>query len=461
MVRNPFLHVFDNGFFSFASFLKRCLIVSFLFILAAIDNMGKKELLDAIEGDRDSHIAFLQALLQAPSPNPPGDTRKAAQVVIEYLERYGLATSTLAAKLDLPNVVSDFEGGAGPGPRVVMNGHLDVFPVSDSDSWTHGPWSGHNDGTYLYGRGAVDMKAGTAASVIAYRYLHQYRQHLKGTLALTAVSDEETGGKFGARLLLDQDGNKSRWRGDVMINAEPGGMQSIRFGEKGTLRLTFIIQTVGAHGAYLHLGEGANRIATRLATALLKIEDIVPPDTPKSIVEHLKKPSVRSVIDECMGAGASALVLKPTVNIGTLHGGIKVNMIPSNCVMETDIRLPIGLTKELVLDHIHRILADFPQVELQVQEAASNPPSHCPPDHPMLQALARNAKDITGREPVSIPSLGATDTKHWRYLGIPAYVFGPSPTSMASTDERVLISEFIDVIMTHAGAAWDYLKGSE
>ena len=48
------------------------------------------------------------------------------------------------------------------------------------------------------------MKAGTAASIIAYTYLFQYRSHLKGSLGLCAVSDEETGGKFGARFLLEQ-----------------------------------------------------------------------------------------------------------------------------------------------------------------------------------------------------------------------------------------------------------------
>ncbi|KAI9742646.1 MAG: hypothetical protein M1818_003787 [Claussenomyces sp. TS43310] len=421
--------------------------------------MAKQALLAAIDGDRDKHVAFLQAFLRAPSPNPPGDTVGAAKVLCDYLRDCEISPSVIGPKTNMANVVSDFVGGAGPGPRVVMNGHMDVFPVSDGDSWTHSPWSGHNDGVHLYARGAVDMKAGTAASVIAYSYLHQRRKQLKGSLALTAVSDEETGGKWGSRWLLDQDGENSRWRGDCMINAEPGGMQTIRFGEKGSLRLTFIIRTPGAHGAYLHLSEGANRVATRLAAALLSVEDIVPPDTPESIVKHLQRADVRAVIDECMGPGAANLAAKPTLNIGTMHGGVKVNMIPELCTMETDIRLPIGLTKELVLDHIHDILKSFPEVELQVQDAASNPASHCPPDHPLLKAIAKNAKEVTGREPLGIPSLGATDTKFWRYLGIPAYVYGPSPASMASKDERVLISEFIDVIKTHACAVWEYLEG--
>jgi succinyl-diaminopimelate desuccinylase len=421
----------------------------------------KRELLASIEADRESHIAFLQAFIQAPSPNPPGDTTQAAEVIRNYLHDRGASTRILGPKAHLPNVVSDFNGLSGSGPRVVMNGHMDVFPVGadDGDNWTHGPWSGFNDGKHIYGRGAVDMKAGTAASCIAYTYLHERRKHLKGSLALTAVSDEETGGKWGSRWLLDQDGEKSPWRGDCMINAEPSGLQSIRFGEKGTLRLTFTIRTPGAHGAYLHLSEGANRVAARLITALTSVEDIIPPHIPDSIKEHVEKPEVRAVMDEIMGKGAADIALKPTLNIGTLHGGLKVNMIPDLCIMEADIRLPIGLTADLVLTHIRSLLRGFPEVELQVQEAASNPASYCAIDHPLLTSIADNAENVTGRKPLGIPSLGATDCKFWRYVGVPAYSFGVSPETMAARDERVVIEEFLAVVRTHALAIWDYLGG--
>lgn len=76
------------------------------------------------------------------------------------------------------------------------------------------------------------MKAGLAASIIAYTYLHRYRSHLSGNIALCAVSDEETGGKYGTKYLLEDP----RWCGDFMVNAEPGGTDTIRFAEKGTLR---------------------------------------------------------------------------------------------------------------------------------------------------------------------------------------------------------------------------------
>jgi len=422
-----------------------------------LTRMSKKELLAAIEVDKGSHIAFLQSFLRAKSPNPPGDTREASKVVQDYLHAHNINTEIVAPREDLPNIVSDFDGGNGQGPRLVMNGHMDVFPVGDGKGWTRDPWSGDivDGGKRLHGRGGVDMKAGTAASIIAFAYLNSHKEHLSGSVALTVVSDEETGGKWGSRYLLENYGQ--RWRGDCMINAEPGGLQSIRFGEKGTLRLTFAITTPGAHGAYLNRDEGANRIAARLINRLLSIEDMEPKDMPASLREHLQKSDVREIIDEIMDAGAADMMIRPTVNIGTLHGGLKVNMIPGNCVFETDIRLPIGMLAEHVLDHIHVILKDFPQAKVSIQQAASNPYNSCRFDHPMVSIIQENANLVTGRSPMAIPGLGATDCKFWRYLDVPAYVFGIGPHGMGEVDESCSIDEFITVIKTLALSAWEYL----
>ncbi len=251
-----------------------------------------------------------------------------------------------------------------------------------------------------------------------------------------------------------------------MINAEPGGLQSIRFGEKGTLRITFTITTRGVHGAYTHLSEGANRVAARLVNRLVRIEEEIKPELDERIVEHMSRPEVRAVVDEIMGSGASENVLRPTVNVGVMRGGIKVNMIPDRCVLEVDIRLPIGLGKEVVLRYIDEVIErEFQErmkVEYAVQEAASNPSSYCAMDHEMVDVLARAGEDVTGRKPLAIPSLGATDAKFWRYHGVPAFVYGVSPETMAAAvDERVSVEEFLSVVKVHAAAVWEYLGGGE
>jgi succinyl-diaminopimelate desuccinylase len=416
--------------------------------------MNKSELLAAIDADRQSHVTFLQEFVRARSPNPPGDTRDAAAVVSSYLAAKGVASMVVAPKAEMPNVVAEF-CGARDGRRLVLNGHMDVFPVGNADGWRRDPWSGDVADGHVHGRGTVDMKAGTAASVIAFAYLHARREALAGSVGLTAVSDEETGGRWGSRWLLEND---ARWRGDCMINAEPGGLGTIRFAEKGTLRLTFTVRTEGAHGAYAHKSESATRIAAQVIMELAAIEQLAPA-LPASLAAYLQRKDVQLAADTAMGPGASAILARPTLNIGTVHGGLKVNMIPGVCVFEADIRLPIGLDADQVMQLVDRIVNLHPQVAVEVQTAASNPSSSCAHDHPMVALLADNAQRITGSKPLALPSLGATDTKFWRYSGVPAYIYGPSPQGMASPNESVSIEEFMTVIKTHALSGWDYLGG--
>lgn len=416
--------------------------------------MSRAELQAAIDRDRDELVEFLQRLVRAPSPNPPGDTREAAGIVSTYLAGKGIASAVVAPDELMPNIVSEFDGG-GSGERLVMNGHLDVFPVGDAAGWDRDPWSGDLEGGCVHGRGTTDMKAGTAASIIAYSYLHKYRSQLRGSVGLTAVSDEETGGRYGSRWLLEND---TRWQGDCMINAEPGSLHTIRFAEKGTLRITFIVRTAGAHGAYTHRTESATRIAAALIDRLAAVEAMVP-DLPADLAAHMERSDVRNAIDAAMGHGAADIATKPTLNIGVVQAGLKVNMIPDHCRVEADIRLPMGLTAEQVLALVAGILQDFPQVHMSVQEAASNPAAYCQHDHRMVGLLASNAESITGIRPIAVPSLGATDCKFWRYRKTPAYVFGPAPGRMAMTNECVPVDEFITVIKTHTLAAWDYLGG--
>lgn len=211
----------------------------------------KSVLLGALEAGKDSQVQLLQAFVRAASPNPPGNTTAAAKVLTQYLSDLGIPYEILEPQQGQPNVVSEFQGGKGPGPRVVLNGHIDVFPVADDTSgWIRDPWSGDVQDGRIHGRGVVDMKSGTASLVIAYACLFTQRKFLRGSVALCAVSDEETGGRWGTGFLLKED--RGRWGGDVMLSAEPSG-QTIRFSEKGTLRLSGSVATKGALGAYLNL----------------------------------------------------------------------------------------------------------------------------------------------------------------------------------------------------------------
>lgn len=227
-----------------------------------------------------------------------------------------------------------------------------------------------------------------------------------------------------------------------MLSTEPVGCNSIRFSEKGTLRMTCTLHTRGAHGAYLNLSKGAIRTATEFIAEVIEAVEGIQVDVPQELVDQVAKPEVRDLIDEIMGAGTSDIILKPTVNVGTIKGGVKVNMIPDTCIFELDIRMPVGLLKEQVLDLIQgEIVPRYvpnATVEIDVHQAASNPYSYSSPNHPMVGLLAENAQSLTAHHPLenggavrplAIPSMGATDCKHYRYAGVPAFVYGCSPAT--------------------------------
>ena len=75
----------------------------------------------------------------------------------------------------------------------------------------------------------------------------------------------------------------------------------------------------------------------------------------------------------------------------------------------------------------------------------------------MMQIIQDVVVDLGRRRPVPVITLGATDTRLWRYQGVPAYVYGASPETMAAADENVLIDDYLHILKTHVLAAVRYL----
>ncbi|KAL4950900.1 hypothetical protein BDW69DRAFT_201877 [Aspergillus filifer] len=427
---------------------------------------SKSSLLESLSSTKDAQIALLQSFVRAPSPNPPGDTVQATKILTDYLSSQNIPYTLLAppGRESSPNLVSQFTGLGGPGPRVILNGHIDVFPVDEAtrSQWTRDPWSGDIGNGRIHGRGVVDMKSGTASLVLAYAALYAVRNQIEGSVALCAVSDEETGGKYGTQYLLDLENGKEKWGGDVMLSTEPSG-QTIRFSEKGTLRITTTVQTRGAHGAYLNLSKGAIRTATTFISLVIPAIESLPTNPPQELSHYLSDPAVLTEVDCAMGHGTSTIIARPTVNIGTITGGVKVNMIPDSCTFELDIRLPVGLVAETVMKVLEDIArrAEFndARIEFHKQEAASNPASYSSLNHPLVSLIQQAAvtPGVGDRRPIAIPSMGATDCKHYRYRGVPAFVYGCSPLTMASVDESASVDEFLHVTKVMAFATWDFL----
>jgi succinyl-diaminopimelate desuccinylase len=409
----------------------------------------KSELLARVDNDRTFLMEFLRDFIRCPSPNPPGDTRRAAEHVLSLLRSRGVEYRVIAPNELMPNIVATFEGGKA-GRHLALNGHIDVFPAGDGKGWTKDPWGAEMSDGRIYGRGACDMKSGTTASIFTYLYLHEIRDELRGKLTLSAVSDEETFGPWGARYLFE---HHPEIIGDCCLNGEPTSLDTFRIGEKGPLWLKFTVRTHGAHGAYKHRSASATAIAARLIGELETIEDLSVPE-PGNLAAALN--AANETADRAWGPGAARNIRRVTVNPGVVRGGVKVNMVAAECVFEIDFRLPIGLEDRHVRAEVDRILASYP--EASYETLVYNPPTWSPPDAEMARYIRTNARTISGVEPIPVVSLGGTDARLWRYSDVPAIVYGPSPTEMGGVDESVGIEEFICIVKTHLAAAYDYMS---
>ncbi len=414
------------------------------------------DLLAWLDAERDRQRDFLQALTRIDTCNPPGDTRAAASFVRRFLDDEGIPYRIESPQAEMPNLISSF-GGTGAGRHLVLNGHLDVFPIGDRDAWTRDPLSGDLADGRVHGRGTVDMKCGTTAMIFAHAYLHRLRDRLPGRVTLTVVSDEETGGRWGADWLTSRCAEEVL--GDCVLNAEPSGLQTIRFGEKSILWVRFKISVPGGHSAYPHTSASANKIAAQLIRDLEAIE-IMQPDEPDVVRDTLDRAEVRAATDRALGAGAAQVMRRVSVNIGVMQGGVAINMLPDACVLDIDFRLPVGIARAAVLAQIANIAARYPAVSFE-ELLAGGPEANCSdPTHEMVGHLQRHAAPAVGHDPQPIVSLGGTDTRFWRDRGVPAFVYGCSPAGMGAPNESVDLDEFHHVLRVHALAALDFLTAA-
>ena len=418
---------------------------------------ARARLIEWIEAERGRQVDLLRSLTRIDTANPPGDTRAAAELVRRFLAAEGIRWRTEAPRPEIPNLLSTFAGGREEGRRLVLNGHLDVFPVGDRSAWSRDPFSGDVVDGRVHGRGTVDMKCGTAALLFVHAYLHRLRSELGGRVTLTVVSDEETGGRWGSGWLTERCGDEVL--GDCVLNAEPSGPGTVRFGEKSMLWLRFTVEGPGGHSAYPHTGASANRVAARLVRELEAIESKAPAE-PSVVRETLDRPEVRAAIEGSLGTGAAEVMRRVSVNVGAMRGGTSINMLPAKCVLDVDFRLPVGLSRAEAGAEVASIVDRHPGVRFEELDTGGIEASWSDPGHEMVGHLVRNAGAGPGAAaPQPVIGLGGTDTRFWRARGVPAFVHGCSPAGMGAADESVGIGEFRRVLRTHALAAFDYLRG--
>ena len=411
----------------------------------------KDVLVRRIDADREMLVDFLQRFVRCKTPNPPGDTLEAAHFVEAEFGKRGIQYDRIAPAADRPNYIASFDTGR-PGKHMVLNGHIDVFPVESEAGWTRDPWGGQLVDGKVYGRGSCDMRCGTTASIFAYFYLQEVRDKLNGRLTLTVVSDEETFSPPGMLHLMEH--HRDRVLGDVCLNGEPSSPYSVRFGEKGPLWVRMRTKARGGHGAFVHVSPSAVQAAIDAIAELQDLPNRIPVNEPPELARALDEATPD--LERAYGKGAARVIRSLTVNIGRIVGGVKVNMIPAACEFDVDIRVPNGADYDAVQAEVHAI-AGRHGCEMEILTASR--PNWREPYHELMDIVRENAAMLKpGLMPARVVSPGGTDARLWRLNGVPAVVYGPSPHGMGSVDEYVSIDEFMHVVKSHALAAWDYLS---
>jgi succinyl-diaminopimelate desuccinylase len=295
------------------------------------------------------------------------------------------------------------------------------------------------------------MRGGLAASLFSFILIKQLGIPIKGTLTLMLVSDEETGGHWGTGWLLR---TYPHMRGDACMIGEPGGVAGLRIGEKGKAQLRLRAEGPSYHGG---LGTGDDAVM-KIAAALLEVREIVQwksewPEDVQAVVSRAEAYS-----NSTWDRGKGWLLKHPSVNAGTIRGGVKVNIVPRECEAEVDIRVPYGITPEHVKETVENRLEKAGLRDVRVDFIRPTfHASYTPPQHPLVIASRENVREVTGEDPTLTIAFGATDARYFRGYGVPSVIYGPRPFNMAGVDEYIWVEDLVLTTKVHAATAIDVL----
>ena len=412
----------------------------------------KKTALGEIEDRIGEFEKFLGDVIRIPTDNTPGDTTACVEFLSDHLKSRGLPADIYEPKKGSPNLVSYLAGGSGQ-PNLVLNGHIDQFPVTDKDLWSFDPYSGECRDGKILGRGSGDMKAGSVASLLCLQLCGELKIPIEGQLTVTLVSDEESGSRWGSRWLLE---NVPMARGDSCLNSEPTRMTEILIGHKGMFWLRVTINGPGGHAA-LPSEENAVEMAMKIAQAVKAIEGWkLPPPSELAGTIELAKSLTES---RPQTAGYGWVVDSTTVSVGSIKGGVQANTIPPSCAMEIDLRPPIGITGAQLKAKVEEAIesTNLNKDLITTEWYLDFEPAYSSPDDRIVQLTRDNAEEITKEKVDITTSYGSTDTRFWWAEGIPAAVYGTDLFNIGEADECIPQKDFENCIKVHMATAIDYL----
>jgi putative selenium metabolism hydrolase len=379
---------------------------------------------------------FLQDLVRIPSLS----THEEAVSIrlAEEMRRVGFADVWTDR---IGNVVGRI--GAGRGPRLLFDAHMDTVDVGDPARWARPPYDGAIEDGVLYGRGACDMKGGLAAMVYAVKALEDSGVELGGDLYVVGVVQEEPFEGLGVRVLIEEEG----LRPDYVVLGEPSNLQ-IKTGHRGRMEIGVEVRGRAAHASSPELGENAIHHAARL---IFGLELLAP----------------RLATDPFLGQGTLAVTHITSTAASR-------NAIPDCCTFYIDRRLTLGETERKALAEVQNIV-NTEEVDAHVavteyratsytgyecQARAAFPAWVMPENSPLVQATIRSVRETLGYRPRLGPWGFSTDGTYTAGVAnIPTVGFGPGEERYAHTqEEQVRLNDVVDAARVYARLAAEMLR---
>jgi succinyl-diaminopimelate desuccinylase len=361
-------------------------------------------------------VALTQDLVRIPTENPPGLEKGAALFLKPLLKKMGFRVQTVLSPAGRYNLLAERRYGRG-GRSLAFCGHLDVVPAGDDSLWTYPPYGGKLVKGRIYGRGASDMKGGIASFLHAVSALD--RAGLapeRGALLLNLASDEESHGHHGVGFLA----GRGLLKGDAVIVGEPTDLDFV-IAEKGAFWFRVVIAGKPAHGSAPERGVNA--------------------------IEQMMK-AVEAIKGIPLGQEHPFLG-RPTVNIGMIRGGAKINIVPDRCEIEIDRRvLPAEKTEE-ILGEVEKRLTPIqkkdPTFRFRLEKIDFAEPFEIDPAETIVRLGLEAAGEVLTRKPVVKGFPGFTDGRFYvNQFGIPALIFGPGdPATPHTTDESTEVEKLV------------------
>ncbi|WMS40752.1 acetylornithine deacetylase [Acuticoccus sp. MNP-M23] len=242
--------------------------------------------------------------------------------------------------------------GPADRPAVILSGHTDVVPV-EGQAWTKPPFELTREDGRLYGRGTADMKGFVAAAMAAAE--RAKGRTLKNPLALALSCDEEVG-CLGVRPLIEML-KGAPVRPGLVIVGEPTQL-AVATGHKGKTSLTAVFRGREGHSALAPLAFNALHLATDFVAALRTRQ-----------AEFAERGFRDGDYD----------VPYTTVHVGTLKGGVALNIVPNHAVMEFEVRAlaeddDVGIIEAIRADAAAIVAAaGDPDASIEITEGNRSP----------------------------------------------------------------------------------------